>query len=311
MINPAGSADHKTLIVILGPTAVGKTDVGVKLAQYFDTVVLSADSRQFYHEMKIGTALPEPGELQGIKHYFFASRSIKDDYNVSAYEKEALALLKEVFAESNTALMVGGSGLYIDAVTNGIDELPDADMEIREQLRQEYETQGLEPLKRKLESLDPEYYSKMDQSNPNRVMRALEVCMATGDTFSSLRKNCSKEREFSIIKIGLNLPREELFKRIHDRVDEMLLSGLLDEVKKLYPEKELNALKTVGYSELFRYLEGGMALDDAIEKIKTNTRRYAKRQLTWFKRDSDIKWFRPDEVERIIAYLNQMLDAGS
>jgi len=304
MNSGTGKKDNKALIVILGPTAVGKTSVGVHLAKHYQTDVLSADSRQFYREMRIGTALPEPDELNGVRHHFLANLSIHDDFNVHAYERMAIEKLNEIYSNHDIALMVGGSGLYIDAVVHGIDELPDADLKIREQLKKEYSEKGLEPLRKKLESLDPEYYSVVDLNNPNRIMRALEVCLVTGKTFSSLRKNETKQRDFSIIKIGLNLPREELFQRIHSRIDHMIEKGLLDEVKKLYSFRELNALKTVGYSELYKHIDGKVELEDAIEKIKTNTRRYAKRQLTWFKRDKSIKWFSPDEIEEMIRYVD-------
>lgn len=310
-MNPKNnSRKNKLLIVILGPTAVGKTSLAVRVAAHYMTEVLSADSRQFYREMSIGTALPEKDELKGVPHHFLANRSIHDDFNVYQYEKDAITLLDSIFDRQKILVMVGGSGLYIDAVCKGIDELPDADDKIRQQLKQVHEKEGLEALCRMLRDLDPEYHAVVDQNNPNRIMRALEVCMITGEKFSSLRKNKARERQFRVIKIGLDLPREELFERIHNRVDAMMDKGLLEEVRRLYPYRAFNALKTVGYKELFDHLDGKAELERAIEQIKTNTRRYAKRQLTWFKRDHSIQWFRPDEVEKIIEYVDGILDAG-
>ena len=295
---------QKNLVVVLGPTAVGKTEVGVNLARHYKTEVISADSRQFYKEMKIGTALPESEEIEGVTHHFLASLSIHDYFNVHAFEKEALAIIQNIHLSNDLAIMVGGSGLYLDAVIYGIDDLPDADPGIRKKLRDQYENEGLTHLAEQLKKMDPEYYSIVDLKNPIRIMRALEVCMVTGQTFTSLRKNEPRERDFSIIKIGLNLPREELFERIHNRVDRMMERGLLEEVKALQQFKGLSPLKTVGYSELINYLEGKLELEEAVEKIKTNTRRYAKRQLTWFKRDSEIRWFRPDEFEKMTRYID-------
>ena len=297
----------KTLVILLGPTAVGKTKMGVQLAIKFGTEVLSADSRQFYREMKIGTALPEMEELAGIRHHFLANLSIHDDYNVYSYEQEAMATLEKLFSKYDIVLLVGGSGLYIDALTKGIDDLPDADLMIRDQLKKTLTEKGLEPLREKLKLMDPDYFEIVDQKNPNRIMRALEVCMITGKPYSSLRKNEKKERSFAQLKIGLGLPRAELFDRINRRVDRMIDKGLLDEVNLLYRHRDLNALKTVGYTELFSHLDGQLPLDEAVEKIKTNTRRYAKRQLTWFKRDHTIKWFRPDEYQNISTHIQNQL----
>ncbi len=293
---------NKTLIVILGPTAVGKTSFAIELAKYFNTEIISADSRQFYREMRIGTAAPTPEELKSAIHHFIGNLSVTDYYNVSKFENEALCKLKEIFLSNSFAIMVGGSGLYIDAVCKGIDELPDPDEKLRMELKMKYKKQDLEFLQQQLKKLDPEYYSIVDISNPNRLMRAIEVCLFTGKTFTSLRNNIPKNREFEIIKIGLNRNREKLFNIINSRVDKMINTGLIDEVKSLTKYRNFNALNTVGYKEIFEYLDKKITLKQAIENIKTNTRRYAKRQITWFKKDESIKWFHPDELQKIIEF---------
>ena len=291
------------LIVISGPTAVGKTDTGVELAKVFNTEIISADSRQFYKELRIGTAAPTQDEMQGIKHHFIGNLSIHDYYNVSKFENEVLESLKQLFKKNKYAILLGGSGLYINAVCEGIDELPDADVSLREKLNFEFNRNGIEYLRDKLKQLDPEFFAIVDKSNHKRLMRAIEVCITTGKTYSSLRLNEVKQRDFDIIKIGLNRDRQELFDRINNRVDIMIKNGLEGEARNLFPFRELNALKTVGYKELFEHFENKISLEQAITNIKTNTRRYAKRQLTWFKNDDLIKWFHPDETEKIVQII--------
>jgi len=291
------------LIVISGPTAVGKTDTGVELAKVFNTEIISADSRQFYKELRIGTAAPTQDEMQGIKHHFIGNLSIHDYYNVSKFENEVLESLKQLFKKNKYAILLGGSGLYINAVCEGIDDLPDADVNVREKLNFEFNRNGIEYLRDKLKQLDPEFFAIVDKSNHKRLMRAIEVCITTGKTYSSLRLNEVKPRDFDIIKIGLNRDRQELFDRINNRVDIMIKNGLEGEARNLFPFRELNALKTVGYKELFEHFENKISLEQAITNIKTNTRRYAKRQLTWFKNDDLIKWFHPDETEKIVQII--------
>jgi len=295
---------QKYLIVVAGPTAVGKTAFSIKLAQHYNTEILSADSRQFYRDMRIGTAYPEVVELAAVKHHFVGNLSIRDEYNVARYEDEALALLDDLFLKHDIVILSGGSGLYIDAICRGIDDLPDHDPELRQKLKEELEETGIEMFGEKLKKLDPEYYDVVDLNNPNRLLRALEVCLQTGETYTSLRKNTSKSRSFNIIKIGLNTEREILFRRISDRVDKMMEKGLLDEAGSLLPFREHNALNTVGYKELFAYFDGDITLERAVENIKTNTRRYAKRQLTWFKRDEEMRWFEPDDLDKAIKFLS-------
>ncbi len=292
------------LIVLLGPTAIGKTNVAIHLAKALNAEIVSADSRQFYRELKIGVAAPFVEELKAVKHHFVGHLSIAEYYNVSRFEQDVLEFLNDYFKNHKYAVMVGGSGLYIDAVCEGIDELPDPDEKLRGKLKKDLENHGIEYLRKKLKKLDPEYYDKVDLNNPNRILRALEVCLMTGKTYSSLRNNQPKKRNFSIVKIGLNRSREELFTIIEDRVDKMIESGLVEEVKGLEEYKNLNSLNTVGYKEIFKYLDGEWSLEKAIEKIKTHTRRYAKRQLTWFKKDETVHWFHPDDLEEIVDFIN-------
>lgn len=294
----------KLLIVVAGPTAIGKTAVAIQLANTFNAEIISADSRQFYKELKIGVAAPSHEELMLAKHHFVGHISISDYYNVSRFENEVIDFLNEYFTKKSIAIMVGGSGLYIDAVCKGIDELPDPNEKLRNSLKQKMENEGIEPALQQLKELDPEYFKIVDKKNPNRILRALEVCLMTGKTYTSLRNNQSKKRDFDILKIGLNRPRNELFEIIHRRVDKMIEAGLLTEVEGLKKFKNLNSLNTVGYKEIFNYLDGEWTLDLAIEKIKTNTRRYAKRQLTWFKRDDGIIWFHPEEMEKIVGFIH-------
>ena len=293
----------KYLVVIAGPTAVGKTDVAIKLAKEFKTSIISADSRQFYKEMSIGTAKPDPQQLNEVKHYFIGQLSIHDYYNVSLFENDALQRLKSLFDQQDIVFMAGGSGLYIDAVCRGIDDFPDPEPEYRNHLKGIFQDEGIAKLQEMLLVTDPEYFSKVDINNPNRLLRALEVCHVTGKKFSEQRLNNSKQRDFQIIRIGLNLPRPELFSRIELRVDQMIENGLVEEVRSLMPYRHLNALNTVGYKEIFEYLDSKITLPQAIVNIKTSTRRYAKRQLTWFNRTDEYKWFEPTAVNEITNYL--------
>jgi tRNA dimethylallyltransferase len=293
----------KTLIVIAGPTAVGKTAVAIKLAQQANTEIISADSRQFYREMAIGTAKPTDEELAAAKHHFVNSHSITESFNVGDFEKESLQLLDKLFKTHDTVIMAGGSGLFIQAVINGFDELPVADAGIREKLNRELEEKGIRFLQELLKTADPDYYNQVDLNNPQRLVRALEVFEATGKPFSSYRKAVVNKRPFDCIKIGLDLPREVLYQRINQRVDDMMKQGLLAEVSSLLPYRHLNALNTVGYNELFDYFDGKTDLPTAVELIKQNTRRFAKRQLTWFRKDKEVKWLRGDNLDLIEAIL--------
>ncbi|MCD4746049.1 MAG: tRNA (adenosine(37)-N6)-dimethylallyltransferase MiaA [Bacteroidales bacterium] len=297
------SDSHKLFIAIVGPTAIGKTAISIELAKEFETEIISADSRQFYKQLKIGSATPTTKELNTVKHHFIGNLSVTDYYNVSKFETEVIDFLNIFFSKNKYAIMVGGSGLYINAVCYGIDELPDVDETLREHLKSIYKTSGIEPLQKQLKKLDPEYYSIVDLPNHKRLMRALEVCIITGKTYTSFRNKTPKKRNFRIIKIGLNRERTELFDIINKRVDKMIEQGLIDEVKNLYQFKNRNALNTVGYKEIFDYLDNKIKLEKAIENIKTNTRRYAKRQLTWFKKDKSIHWFHPDDKEKIIDFI--------
>lgn len=293
----------KYLVVIAGPTAVGKTDVAIKLAKKIKTSIISADSRQFYNEMSIGTAKPDLHQLDEVKHHFIGQLSIHDYYNVSMFESDALQRLSSLFGQHDLVFMVGGSGLYIDAVCRGIDDFPDPEPEYRNYLKGIFQDEGIAKLQEMLLETDPEYFSKVDINNPNRLLRALEVCHVTGKKFSEQRLNNSKQRDFQIIRIGLNLPRPELFGRIELRVDQMIEKGLVEEVRSLLPYRHLNALNTVGYKEIFEYLDSKITLPQAIVNIKTSTRRYAKRQLTWFNRTDEYKWFEPTALNEITNYL--------
>ena len=292
-----------TLVVITGPTAVGKTALTMQLAQHYGVPIINADSRQIYRELKIGTAAPTAEQQQLVKHYFVGTKSIDDYYNASMYEQEVLELLD---AERSTFhVLSGGSMMYIDAVCNGIDDIPTVRDDIREEMKRRYAEEGLEALCEDLRRLDPEHYAIVDRQNHRRVIHALEICYQTGRTYTSFRTQQKKERPFRIVKIGLNRDREELYNRINQRVDQMMEDGLLDEVKSLVNKRSTNALNTVGYKELFDYLDGRWSLDEAVERIKGNTRRYARKQLTWYKRDADMRWFHPDNIEEILNYLTQ------
>ena len=282
---------NKYLISIVGPTAIGKTALSIKLANHFNTEIISADSRQFFKEMTIGTAAPTPTELASAKHHFIHHKSIEDDYNVGAFEKEAISLLNELFKTTNIVIMVGGSGLYTDAVTKGLDDFPEIDSSIRLTLNKQLQSEGLEHLQNQLKKLDQKTYNSIAIDNPHRVIRALEVCIGTNKPYSSFLNNKKTERNFTTISIGLTADREIIYNRINKRVDLMLNDGLLEEVKQLLPKQQLNALNTVGYKELFKYLNNEWILDFAISEIKKNTRRFAKRQLTWFKKNKNTIWF--------------------
>ncbi len=295
----------KTLLVILGPTAVGKTELCIRLAQHFDTEIVSADSRQFYREMAIGTAKPTPEEQAEAPHHFIDSHSISQSYNVGDYENDALACLEEIFSRKNFAILTSGSGLYLQVVTEGMDDIPEVDLQVRERLMQQVANHGLESVLPQLEALDPTFYAQVDRANPHRVVRALEVCLSTGKPFSSFRKKTKAERPFDILKIGLNRDREELYERINERVDIMVAKGLLEEVKGLYDYKGHQALQTVGYKEIFDYMDGQYDWEEAIRLLKRNTRRYAKRQMTWFRRDAEIHWFSPKELEEIVMWIEE------
>ncbi|MBU1011520.1 MAG: tRNA (adenosine(37)-N6)-dimethylallyltransferase MiaA [Bacteroidetes bacterium] len=294
------SNHSKKLIVIAGPTAVGKTDFAIQLAKYLKTEIISADSRQIYKELSIGTAKPNAEQLKEVKHHFVGNISIHDYYNAARFELEVINLLSSLFKNHDYLVMVGGSGLYIDTVCNGIDDLPDVDEELRKELNLLYKKEGIDSIRNKLKELDPEFYKIIDQSNPKRIIRALEVCMATGIKYSEQRTNNKKNREFEIIKIALNLDRNILYDKVNLRVDQMINEGLVDEAKNLYQYRNLNALNTVGYKELFDYFSGSIGLEKAIENIKTSSRRYAKRQLTWFRKDPSYQWFHPSEFEKVI-----------
>jgi tRNA dimethylallyltransferase len=293
----------KRLIVITGPTAVGKTDLCLKVARQLGVPIINADSRQLYRELKIGTAAPTPQQLQQVRHYFVGTLSIGDYYSASMYEQDVLSLLEEHFHHNDYALLAGGSMMYIDAVCNGIDDIPTVDEETRALLKRRLAEEGLPALVEQLRQLDPEHYAIVDRQNPRRVVHALEICLMTGKTYTSFRRSEKKDRPFSIIKIGLNRDRSELYNRINRRVDAMMAEGLLDEVRSLTPFKETNALNTVGYKELFDYFDGRWSLEEAVERIKGNTRRYARKQLTWYKRDSQMSWFHPDKEKEIMTYI--------
>ena len=293
----------KTLIVITGPTAVGKTALCLEIAKHFDIPIINADSRQIYRELRIGTAQPTKEQMQEVKHYFVGTLGLDDYYSASLFEQQVLECLEQQFLTNDYALLSGGSMMYIDAVCDGIDDIPTIDDETRTLMKQRLADEGLEALVEELKRLDPEYYEIVDRQNPRRVVHALEICTMTGKTYTSFRKREKRQRPFRIIKIGLNRPREELYQRINQRVDEMMQQGLLEEAKSLYPMRQMNALNTVGYKELFDYLEGRWPLEEAVERIKGNTRRYARKQLTWYKKDPQIRWFHPQETEQIISYI--------
>ena len=294
---------NKTLIVITGPTAVGKTDLCLDIAKYFGIPIINADSRQIYREIKIGTAAPTEEQLQQVRHYFVGTQALTDYYSASIYEQEVMSLLDTLFQTSDYALLSGGSMMYIDAVCNGIDDIPTVDDETRNTLKRRLAEEGLESLCEQLRVLDPEHYEIVDKKNPRRVVHALEICLMTGRTYTSFRTNEHKERPFNIIKIGLTRDREIIYERINRRVDIMMEQGFLDEARSVYPLRHLNALNTVGYKELFAYLDGTWSLEEAVERIKGNTRRYARKQLTWYKKDPLVTWFSPDDKKLILNHI--------
>lgn len=295
------------LIIINGPTAVGKTALSIHLAKAFETVILSCDSRQFFREMNIGTAKPDAKELAAVPHHFINNLSIFDTYTVGDYEKEALTLLEGLFQKHDVVIMAGGSSLYVKAVCEGLDPFPNVDPVIRASLKKTYTLKGIGFLQSQIQQLDPVYYANVDQHNPQRLLRALEVCLSSGMPYSSFRTQTKKERPFQIIQIALEMERPVLYDRINRRVDLMLENGLLEEAQNLYAHKTLNALKTVGYKELFDHWDGNHTLDEAIELIKRNTRRYAKRQLTWLRKVGDIQWFSPKDHEAVAAYVQAQI----
>lgn len=295
--------EPKRLIVVVGPTAVGKTAMGIALARHLKTEIISADSRQFYKEMTIGTAKPDQEELGQAKHHFINSHTIKEEYSAGDFERDALPLLNKLFERHDVVVMVGGSGLFVRAVCEGLDNLPKAPAAIRERLNGVFEQEGIEPLQQKLKEVDPDYYSTADIQNPQRVIRALEVYEATGQPFSTYRGQEVSDRPFDVVTIGLNTERKKLYERINRRVDKMLEEGLVDEVHSLLPYRGKPALLTVGYAEIFDYLDGEISLEEAVLRIKQNSRRYAKRQITWFKKYGNTVWFEPDDWEGILRFL--------
>ena len=297
-----------TLIIVLGPTGVGKSDISIQLAKHYHTEIVSADSRQFFRELTIGTAVPSPEDLNEIKHHFIQNKSIHHYYNVSEYETEALQLIQELHKKINPIILTGGSMLYLDTICNGIDDIPTVDPEIRDEVIRWYEENGIEALRQRLQEVDPEYYEEVDRNNPKRMLHAVEVCQMTGKTFTSFRTRTVKERPFRIIKIGINQDRKVLYDRINERVLRMMDLGLLEEARSVYPYRSLNSLNTVGYKELFPYFDGSCTLAEAVDLIQRNTRKYARKQLTWFRRDQQIKWFEPNQIDEIIKYIDQTMN---
>ncbi|NOY36323.1 MAG: tRNA (adenosine(37)-N6)-dimethylallyltransferase MiaA [Chlorobi bacterium] len=300
----------RLLVIILGPTASGKSALAVKLAKELHTEILSADSRQVYRELSIGTAVPTEEEKQGIPHHLMGHRSVHDYYNAFMFEQEALILLDSLFSRMNTVIMAGGSGLYIDAVCRGIDDIPTVDPEIRISMQKKYQAEGIESLRSMLKKLDPEYYAQVDLRNPKRLLKALEISVMTGKPYSSFLMRNVKPRNFGMMKIGITPARNELYHRINARVDKMMEKGLTEEARTLMPYRHLNALNTVGYKELFAYLDGEITRETAIDLIRRNTRRYARKQLTWFRKDPDIRWFTPGEEDRILTLIRQKTGIG-
>jgi tRNA dimethylallyltransferase len=299
---------QKHLLTVIGPTAIGKTEMAIRLAENYNTEILSCDSRQFYREMRIGTAVPSESELSRVKHHFIQNKSIHESYSVGEFEKESLQLLSNQFRSKDMFVMAGGSGLYVDAVVKGLDEFPKVDPAVREGLIEELQNKGLAPLQERLKELDPVSYARMDIQNKQRVIRALEICQGTGKAFSSYWNKSGKKRPFKTLKIGLRADRETVYERINQRVDIMMDMGLLEEARGLYDFRHLNALQTVGYKEIFQHLEGKTSLEDAISEIKKNTRRFAKRQGTWFKKDEEISWFDFDsDISVILEFIESQI----
>ncbi len=298
------SIRQRRIIVIVGATGSGKTDLSIALARHYDAPIISADSRQVYRGMAIGTAQPTAEQLEAAEHHFIASLDVMQEFNCGEFEKQALALLEQLFDEHETVIVVGGSGLYIKALCEGMDDLPEADKELRDRIAREYAENGLAPLVEELRDRDPAYYGQVDRSNPARILRAIEVCRTTGKPYSSLRKGERQKRDFDIIKVGVERPREELYDRINRRVDAMMAEGLETEVRAMLPYRNCNSLHTVGYSEMFDWFDGKISRDEAVELIKRNSRRYAKRQITWFGRDKEIRWFDPAQTDKIVDYID-------
>lgn len=292
------------LIILLGPTGVGKTELSLRIAEHFGSPIISSDSRQLYKDLPIGTAAPTAEQMARVQHYLVGTLSLTDYYSASNFEEDVITLLGKLHQTHPAVVMTGGSMMYIDAVTKGIDDIPTVTPEIRSTIYKQYETEGLAPILEELKKADPIHYEEVDRSNYKRVIHAVEICRMTGKPYSSFRTNTKKERPFRIIQVGLNREREELYERINRRVDQMMADGFLEEARRVFPHRNLNSLNTVGYKELFNYLDGTWTLDFAIEKIKRNSRVYARKQMTWFKRDTEIKWFHPDEEKAILAYLD-------
>ncbi|MFI3259963.1 MAG: tRNA (adenosine(37)-N6)-dimethylallyltransferase MiaA [Rikenellaceae bacterium] len=303
MIDNKSTSRQPRLIVIVGPTGSGKSALAVAVARHFGAPIISTDSRQFYRGIPIGTAQPTAEELSAAEHHFIACRDLEDDYNAGAYEVDALERLENLFESHPVVVAVGGSGLYIKALCEGLDDLPKVPIEIRDSVRQEFARGGIEPLLEELERHDPAYFEEVDRSNGARVMRAIEICRASGERYSDLRQGEAKPRDFETIKVGLDLEREYLYERINSRVEQMLCDGLEEEVRRVYDLRYLNALQTVGYREIFDYLDGECSFEEAVELIKRNSRRYAKRQMTWFRRDKDVKWFPTFDPDSVIEYV--------
>ena len=296
-----------TLIVLIGPTGVGKTELSLSIAEHFKTCIVSADSRQLYADLKIGTAAPTPDQLARVPHHFVGTLRLTDYYSAAQYEAEVMVKLEELFQQNDVVVLTGGSMMYVDAICKGIDDIPTVDRETRELMIQRYEEEGLEKLCSELKLLDPEYYQIVDLKNPKRVIHALEICYMTGKTYTSFRTREIKKRPFRILKIGLTREREELYNRINRRVDEMMEKGLLEEARSVAEYKHLNSLNTVGYKEIFKYIDGEWPLDFAIEKIKQNSRIYSRKQMTWFKRDTEISWFQPEKKEEIMNHIKNLV----
>lgn len=300
---------NKTLIVITGPTGVGKTEATLRIAEHFNVPVINADSRQIFSEIPIGTAAPTAEQQLRVQHYFVGNHHLEDYYSASLYEQDVLNIINS--QHTPISLLSGGSMMYIDAVCNGIDDIPTILPEIREEMMRHLETEGLEQMCNLLRELDPEHWKIVDRNNPRRVIHALEICIQTGKTYTSFRSNTIKERPFNIIKVGLNRDRDELYNRINQRVLDMIEEGMIEEALQVYPKRTLNSLNTVGYKELFEYLDGLTTLDEAIFKIQSNTRRYARKQLTWYKKDTAFQWFNPDNIEEILNYIHTMISNTS
>lgn len=296
-----------TLIVVLGPTGVGKSDVSLQLATHYHSEIISADSRQLYRELQIGTAVPSPEDRTLVPHHFIQTKSVEDYYNVSEYENEAITLIEQLFHTINPLILTGGSMMYVDTICKGIDDIPTVDPDVRNEVISWYNENGIEALRKRLSEVDPEYYEIVDQNNHKRMLHAVEVYQMTGMPITSFRKNRVVKRPFKIIKVGINQDRAKLYERINCRVGQMMTAGLLDEAKSVYQFRHLNSLNTVGYKELFSFIDGECSLEEAVDLIKRNTRKYARKQLTWFRRDQEIKWFEPEQVQQIIEYIDQKM----